>query len=112
LKSWTNLIGVSHWFNRVYQCFDLPNDNIDEYNSGDDSALDPIPKGEGEDHDDGKDEGQAVRDLPQKNLKYRDLLAILQAIGAVCGQATCRFIVSETIPECMSIPMMQRSLEM
>jgi hypothetical protein len=36
--------------------------------------------------------------LSQKNLEHRDLLAIFQAVGAVRGQSTGRFIASETIP--------------
>ena len=79
----------------------LPNNNVDGYNSSDNSTFDPIAQGEGQDHDDGKDECQAVRDLSQKDLEYRDLLAIFQTVRAVCGQASGRVIISETIPTMM-----------
>lgn len=80
---------------------DLPNDNVDEYDRGNDRAFNPISEREGQDHDDGKDECQTVRDLSQEDLENRDLLAILQAVGAICGQASDRFIASETIPAFM-----------
>jgi len=85
---------------------DLPNDNVDQYNSSDNRAFDPISEAERQDHHDGKDESQAVGDLSQKNLEYRDLLAIFQAVGAIRGQASGRFIASETIPALMLVYMM------
>lgn len=81
----------------------LPNNNVDGYNSSDNSTFDPIAQGEGQDHDDGKDECQAVRDLSQKDLEYRDLLAIFQTVRAVCGQASGSLIASKTLPAIMSV---------
>jgi hypothetical protein len=72
----------------------IPNNDVYENDGCYDSTFDPVSKGERQNHDDREDKGQTVRDLPEKDLKDRDLLTIFEAIGAVRSKARGRFIAS------------------
>jgi hypothetical protein len=72
----------------------VPNNDVYENNGCYDSSFDPVSKGERQDHHDREDKGQTVRDLPEEDLKDRDLLAIFETIGSVRSKARGRFIAS------------------
>jgi hypothetical protein len=78
----------------MYGYLIVPNNDVYENNGCYDSSFDPVSKGERQDHHDREDKGQTVRDLPEEDLKDRDLLAIFETIGSVRGKARGRFIAS------------------
>ena len=72
----------------------IPDNNVHKNDGCHDSTFDPVSKGERQNHDDGEDKRQTVRNLPEKDLKDGDLLAIFETIGTVFGKARGCFVGS------------------
>jgi hypothetical protein len=70
----------------------VPDNDVYKNDGCNDSAFDPVSKGEGQHHNDGEDERQRIGHLPEEDLKDRDFLAIFEAIGAVCCKARGRLV--------------------
>jgi hypothetical protein len=72
----------------------IPDNDVYKHNGCNDRSFNPVSEGERQDHDDCEDESQAVRDLPEEDLKDGDFFAVFEAIGTVRGKARGRFVAS------------------